>query len=73
MPKPQIPRDAEETPLVPIWCDDETQFSAAVALGMSRDTAYKLAQRGKFPVEAVRLAGRWRVRTTDLRRYLGLD
>jgi predicted DNA-binding transcriptional regulator AlpA len=46
---------------------------AAPAFGMGRTTAYLLASRGQFPVEVLRIGGRLKVRTADVRRYLGLD
>jgi len=48
-------------------------LEAAPPLRISRTTAYELAQRGKFPVPVLRIGRRYKVRTVDLRRYLGLD
>jgi excisionase family DNA binding protein len=48
-------------------------LDAAQPLGISRTTAYTLAQRGDFPVPVLRIGRLYKVRTADLRRYLGLD
>jgi hypothetical protein len=32
-----------------------------------------MAAAGEFPVDVLRIGGKWKVRTVDLRRYLGLD
>lgn len=47
-------------------------LDAAAPLKMGRTTAYTLAQRGEFPVEVLKISSRLKVRTADLRRYLGL-
>jgi predicted DNA-binding transcriptional regulator AlpA len=47
-------------------------LEAAAPLEIGRSTAYTLAQRGDFPVEVLKIGGRLKVRTADLRRYLGL-
>jgi hypothetical protein len=57
----------EVKPLVPLWPD------AARPLHIGRARAYEMAQRGTFPVEVTKINGKWKVRTVDLRRFLGLD
>jgi excisionase family DNA binding protein len=57
----------DEQPLMPVWPD------AAAHLGLPRSTAYRLAEVGRFPVEVVKVGSKLRVRTADLRRFLGLD
>ncbi|WP_405581483.1 helix-turn-helix transcriptional regulator [Streptomyces sp. NBC_01092] len=46
---------------------------AARALGIGTTTAYRLHRRAEFPVPVLRVAGRRRVRTADLIRYLEAD
>lgn len=46
--------------------------TAGRALGIGRSGAYALARRGDFPLPVLHLGGRRRVRTCDLRDYLGL-
>jgi len=46
---------------------------AGRALGFGRTKAHELARAGEFPVPVLRLAGRYRVRRTDLLHYLGID
>lgn len=53
--------------MVPLWP------TAARPFGVARSRAYQLANRGEFPVEVVRVGGNWLVRTSDLRRQLGLQ
>jgi predicted DNA-binding transcriptional regulator AlpA len=48
-------------------------LDAALALGIGRTTAYTLAAKGEFPIPVLRVGGRLKVRTADLRRYLGLS
>jgi predicted DNA-binding transcriptional regulator AlpA len=48
-------------------------LEAAPPLGIGRTTAYELARRDEFPVPILRIGGRLKVRTADLRRYLRLD
>lgn len=48
-------------------------LEAAPLLGIGRSTAYELAKRGKLPIEVLRIGARYKIRTADLRRYLGLD
>lgn len=43
---------------------------AAAALGISRATAYRLAQRDAFPVRVLKIGARRLVSTSDLNRYL---
>lgn len=42
-------------------------------LNLSKAQGYALAREGRFPVALMRVGQRWKVRTVDLRRYLGLD
>ena len=51
----------------PPTCDPA---SAALALGISRSTAYETLRRGDFPAQALRVGGRWRVITASLIRLL---
>ncbi len=53
--------------MVPLWP------TAALPFGVQRSRAFQLAHRGEFPVEVLRIGGRWMVRTSDLRRQLGLQ
>jgi hypothetical protein len=66
---------SEATSLVPL--PDERPLldllDAAAPLEIGRTTAYDMAQRGEFPVEVLRIGGRYKVRTAELRKYLGLD
>lgn len=48
-------------------------LEAAAFLRIGRTSAYEMAETGTFPVPVLRVGGRLRVRTVDLRRYLGLD
>jgi len=57
---------AAEQPLTPVQ-------DAAVPLQMGRNTAYRLIASGGFPIEVLKIGKRYMVRTSDLRRYLGLD
>jgi hypothetical protein len=57
---------AAERPLTPV-------IEAGSWLGLGRTTSYTLATSGRFPVEVLRVGGRYMVRTADLRRYLHLD
>jgi excisionase family DNA binding protein len=56
--------DAPSLPLVP---------TAAQAVGVGTSTAYELARSGEFPVPVFRVGSQWRVRTAELRQFLGLD
>lgn len=56
----------EERPLLDLVTE------AAPLFDMSRTTAYTHAAAGRFPVEVLRVGGRLKVRTADVRRYLGL-
>jgi len=62
-------------PLIP-WPDDNPTVrlwpTAAKAFNLGRSTAYAMAANGTFPVKALRVGGRWFVRTAELRRALGL-
>jgi excisionase family DNA binding protein len=57
---------AAEKPLLSV-------MEAASAFRLGRSTAYTLAASGRFPVEVLRVGGRYMVRTADVRRYLHLD
>ena len=46
--------------------------TAGKILGISRGTAYSLAQRGKFPVKVLKLGNQYRVVTADLLRVLSV-
>lgn len=59
----------EEIDALGVSCDLRT---AARALGVSKSTAYALAQKGEFPVRVVRIGSRYVVPTADLRALLGL-
>lgn len=43
------------------------------ALNLSKSQGYALARDGRYPVQLIPVGKRWKVRTVDLRRYLGLD
>lgn len=47
--------------------------TAARALGICTETAYRLNQRGDFPCPVLRVGGRYRVSTSELMRILGID
>lgn len=55
---------------LPATVDLET---AASALGVSVNTAYKLVRDGRFPCPVLRLGWRHRVPTLALMRALGID
>jgi hypothetical protein len=57
----------EDEPVVPLWPD------AAEPFRVKRSRAYQLAQGGRFPCDVLLIGGRWMVRTSDLRRALGLQ
>lgn len=46
---------------------------AATAIGIGRSKAYQLAKKGTFPVPVRRVGNSYRVPTTPLLEYLGLD
>lgn len=52
--------------MVPLWPDAARPFAVA------KTRAFQLAHAGEFPVPVLRVGGRYLVRTTDLRRELGL-
>jgi hypothetical protein len=56
----------EDQPMVPLWP------TAAKPFDIARSRSYLLAENDRFPVEVLRVGGRWLVRTADLRRQLGL-
>jgi hypothetical protein len=47
--------------------------TAGRALGLCRDTAYRLAADGGFPAPVIRVGRRWVVPRAGLLRALGLD
>lgn len=47
-------------------------LTSAKALGISRSTAYDLAQRGQYPVRVYKVGNRYRVTRADLLEMLGL-
>ena len=55
---------------LPVTVDMRT---AAAALGISVDTAYRLALRGSFPCSYLRLGARYRIPTSQLMQSLGID
>jgi excisionase family DNA binding protein len=59
--------DPAEQPTVALWP------TAARALGLGRDRAYRLAARGELPFTCYRFGRSWRVPTAALRRALHLD
>ena len=58
---------AESQPLLDLYPE------AADHLGIGRTVAYRMAREGTFPIEVLEVGGRLKVRTADLRRYVGLD
>jgi Helix-turn-helix domain len=56
----------EERPLLDL-------VEAAAIFDIGRTRAYYLANSGAFPVEVLRIGGRLKVRTRDVRTFLGLD
>jgi hypothetical protein len=66
---------AQREPLIP-WPEEEPVIAlwptAALPFGIKRARAYLMANAGTFPVRPLRVGGRWCVRTSDLRRELGL-
>jgi hypothetical protein len=48
------------------WAPTCDPANAALALGISRSTAYEVLRRGDFPARAIRVGGRWRVITASL-------
>ncbi len=47
--------------------------TAGRALGVGRDTAYRLAADGQFPAPVIRVGRRWVVPRAGILRALGLD
>ncbi|MEV4454299.1 helix-turn-helix domain-containing protein [Microbispora sp. NPDC049633] len=47
-------------------------LTAARALGLSRNTAYRLVERGEFPCRVIQAGETYRVPTSDILRVLGL-
>ncbi|MFE4692933.1 helix-turn-helix domain-containing protein [Streptomyces sp. NPDC056749] len=43
------------------------------ALGLGRTTAYELARRGEYPLPLMRLGRNYRVRRSDILRFLGIE
>jgi hypothetical protein len=58
--------DPDEEALVPVWPN------AGKALKCGRSQTFRLAAKGKFPVEVLKFGNRFYVRNVDLRRYLGM-
>ncbi|MDF5754843.1 helix-turn-helix domain-containing protein [Spongiactinospora sp. TRM90649] len=46
---------------------------AARALGLSRNTAYRLVQRDEFPCRVIRVGDTYRVPTSELLCLIGVD
>jgi hypothetical protein len=63
--QPALP-PIEEQPLLDLYPQ------AAAVLDIGRSSAYLMAQYGTFPIEVLRIGGKWKVRNVDLRRFLGL-
>jgi excisionase family DNA binding protein len=61
------PRDMDELPAA---LDLAT---ACRGMNISRSKGYDMLRAGTFPLPALRIGSQWRFRTSDLRRYLGLD
>ena len=64
-PPPLLPT-AEEKPTVDLYP------TAGTALGYGRSATYSAAARGEIP-GLIRIGGKYRVATAELRRFLGLD
>jgi len=47
--------------------------TAARAIGVGRNQAYRLLHEGRFPVRVLTICGRHKVSRFDLLRYLGAD
>jgi len=43
------------------------------ALGLGRTKAYELAKRDQFPCRILRIGSAYRIPTTELLRYLGVE
>ncbi|WP_239314024.1 helix-turn-helix domain-containing protein [Frankia sp. Cj3] len=50
-----------------------TLMTAARAIGISRTVAYELARRGAFPCPVQRIGRRYRVQTTGLLAFVGIE
>lgn len=61
---------AEEVRNLPVTID---LLTAGRALGIGRTKAYQLARTGDFPCRVWRVGHSYRVRTTDLQAFLGID
>lgn len=48
-------------------------LTAARALGISRNTAYRLVKRGEFPCRVIQAGDTYRVPTIEVLRILSLD
>ncbi len=48
-------------------------FWGARALGLGRTKAYELAKRDQFPCRILRIGSAYRIPTTELLRYLGVE
>lgn len=67
-PKPLAPGEVLALPAMVDLVPD-----ASAALGISRDTAYKLARAGKFPIEVIKIGRSMKVRRADLLAFLGIE
>ncbi|MEV7012676.1 helix-turn-helix domain-containing protein [Streptosporangium sp. NPDC051022] len=47
-------------------------LTAARALGLSRNSAYRLVKAGEFPCRVIQAGGTYRVPTSEILRILGL-
>jgi len=61
---------AEEVRNLPVTID---LLTASRALGIGRTKAYQLARTGQFPCRVWRVGRSYRVRTTDLQTFLGME
>ncbi|MEU7226773.1 DNA-binding protein [Streptomyces chrestomyceticus] len=67
---PRGPLTFNEVFDLPVSVDLRT---AARALGVCTETAYRLARRGNFPCPVLRMGACYRVPTTPLMRILGIE
>lgn len=66
--EPLTPAEVLALPAMPDLVPD-----AVAALGVSRDTGYKLARSGEFPVPVVSVGRCLKVRRVDLLHFLGIE
>jgi predicted DNA-binding transcriptional regulator AlpA len=65
------PMSADEVRALPVLIDIPT---AARAMSIGRSQAFGLAKSGEFPIPVLRIGARsLRIRSSDLRTYLGMD